>query len=137
MRVTPVPLNRNNGVTSNLSYVIAFTMVDVSTIQKMGRKIGAEFKPEAVVLFGSYAYGKPSADSDIDILVVVPQDRTDSHLAAQIRLALPSQYPIDVIVHSRRRLHERLKQNDVFFSEIMEKGRILYEAGDGGMDREG
>jgi len=112
-------------------------MVDVSTIQKMGSKIGAEFGPETVVLFGSYAYGEPSADSDIDLLVIVPQDQADSHLAAQIRLALPSRYPIDVIAQSQQRIHERLAQNDVFFSEIMNKGRILYEAGNRGMDSKG
>ena len=87
-------------------------------------------KPTRVVLFGSYAYGAPSEDSDIDLLVVMPREGDDAHLAADIRLALPSQYPIDVLVHSQRRLRERLRQKDGFLSEIMAKGRVLYEAAD-------
>jgi predicted nucleotidyltransferase len=105
-------------------------MVELSTIRDLGRKVGEMFKPTRVVLFGSYAYGVPSEDSDIDLLVVMPQEPDAAHLAADIRLALPSQYPIDVLVHSRRRLRERLRQEDGFLAEIMEKGHVLYEADD-------
>lgn len=94
----------------------------------MGRQVGEQFKPTRVVLFGSYAYGTPSEDSDIDLLVVMPRESDEPHMAASIRLALPSQYPIDVLVHSQRRLRERLRQKDGFLSEIMTKGRVLYEA---------
>ena len=94
----------------------------------MGRQVGEQFEPTRVVLFGSYAYGTPSEDSDIDLLVVMPREGDDPHLAANIRLALPSQYSIDVLVHSQRRLRERLRQKDGFLSEIMTKGRVLYEA---------
>jgi predicted nucleotidyltransferase len=46
--------------------------VPMSAIRRFARAVAARFQPEKIILFGSYAYGKPHADSDVDILVVMP-----------------------------------------------------------------
>ena len=43
-------------------------------IREFGRRLAREFKPRRIVLFGSYAYGNPRPDSDVDLLVVMPLD---------------------------------------------------------------
>ena len=49
-------------------------MIDEKKITDLGERIAREFQPERIILFGSYAYGKPRPDSDVDLLVVLPFD---------------------------------------------------------------
>ena len=103
-------------------------MIDRREIEAVVERLVAEFHPERVILFGSYAYGEPTPDSDIDLMVVMHHDGVAARKAADIRLVLPDNVPIDVIVRSPERLAERLRMNDVFMREIVEKGRVLYAA---------
>ena len=47
-------------------------LIPQAAIRRLVREIAERFQPEKIILFGSYAYGKPHADSDVDILVVMP-----------------------------------------------------------------
>lgn len=105
-------------------------MVKLRTIRQWANNVARAFKPEKIILFGSYAYGKPSKDSDIDLLVVMRHRGPAVKAASRIRLALPSDVPVDVIVRSPERLEKRLKMNDFFIREIVEKGQVLYAAAD-------
>jgi uncharacterized protein len=103
-------------------------MVNRRQIETFVKELVAQFQPERVILFGSYAYGKPTPDSDVDLMVVMPHDGAAARKAADIRLVLPYDVPFDLIVRSPKRLEERLKMNDVFMREIVEKGHVLYAA---------
>ena len=104
-------------------------MVSMKNICEWTRLIYAQFKPERIILFGSYAYGKPRDDSDVDLLVVLRHDGPAARKASEIRLVLPSNVPVDVIVRSPEKIRERLRMNDFFVREILEKGLVLYAAG--------
>jgi len=95
-------------------------------IRKWVNQLVSRFSPEKIILFGSYAYGQPTADSDVDLLVVMSHTGSDIRKASEIRMALPVTVPIDVIVRSPKKIQERLKMGDFFIQEIMEKGTILY-----------
>lgn len=89
------------------------------------------FHPERVILFGSYAYGSPTEDSDVDILVVMPLDgKKATHQEAEIALAVHGGFPMDLIVQSPERLKQRIESKDAFIREITEKGRVLYDSAD-------
>ena len=103
-------------------------MVDTHQIQGIGRTIAKQFNPRQIILFGSYAYGTPTEDSDVDLLVVMDHDEPSARKAAEIRLALPSNIPMDVIVRSPQRVKERLDMEDGFIGDICNRGRSLYEA---------
>ena len=75
-------------------------MVAMTRISNIGKTIARQFKPEQIVLFGSYAYGDPTSDSDIDLFVILSHEGLAAHKAAEIRLALPTDLSIDVIVRS-------------------------------------
>ena len=96
-------------------------------ISSIGKIIAAQFNPEQIVLFGSYAYGKPGIDSDIDLFVVLSHEGLAARKAAEIRLALPTDIPIDIIVRSPDKVKERLEMHDYFISEIIDKGHVIYE----------
>ena len=87
-----------------------------------------QFKPERIILFGSYAYGRPREDSDVDLLVVLRHEAVAARTASDIRMALPYDVSIDVIVRSPEMFRQRLKMKDCFMREIAEKGLVLYEA---------
>ncbi len=101
------------------------------TIQAITDQIVKAFQPELVILFGSHAYGKPHAWSDVDLLVVMDAPKGELETALEISKTLPPlPFSVDVIVRSRRVLEKRKKLGDWFLIDITEKGKILYERTD-------
>src|SRR5438876_1593579 len=103
-------------------------MVEMKRINDLASQIAREFSPERIILFGSYAYGQPSDDSDVDLLVVLPFKGKPARKAIEIRNRVNPKIPLDLIVRTPERLAERVANNDWFMREIVEKGRTLYEA---------
>ena len=94
------------------------------------------FRPDKIILFGSYAYGTPDADSDVDLLVVMPA-RNELDQAVRIRLAVDYQFPLDLIVRTPKNLAWRLAEGDSFLHEVLTRGKVLHEKTDAGMGAKG
>jgi predicted nucleotidyltransferase len=105
-------------------------------IRRYAPQVAEHFHPEKIILFGSYAYGTPHADSDVDILVVMPA-RNEIDQSIQIRWALPAPFPMDLLVRTPRKLQWRLKEGDWFLREIMGQGEVLYEKNHGRVGAQG
>ena len=103
-------------------------MMTQKQIKDFGRRLVREFQPRKVVLFGSYAYGTPSADSDVDILVVMPLNVSPVDKSVEMRLKLQPRFPLDLLVRTPAKIKERLAMGDDFIKDIFDKGRVLYEA---------
>ena len=112
-------------------------MVSPRTIRILSKRIALRFKPKRIVLFGSYAYGKPTEDSDVDLLVVMPFEGDGYEKAAEIRSTIEAGFPLDLLVRTPQDVRRRIRQEDFFLREVMEKGTILYEAVDTRMGRKG
>jgi predicted nucleotidyltransferase len=97
-------------------------------IRQFARQVAKQFNPQKIILFGSYAYGKPTEDSDVDILVVMSFRGRNPEKATEIWMATKPEFPIDIMVRKPAELEQRLKLGDFFFREITEKGIALYEA---------
>jgi predicted nucleotidyltransferase len=97
-------------------------------IQQVADDIARRFHPQQVILFGSCAYGTPTQDSDVDILVTMETQLPNVQQAVDIRKAIDFPFPTDLLVRTPQQLEERLAIGDVFFQEIMAKGVRLYEA---------
>src|SRR6185437_7966654 len=106
--------------------------VPTSVIRRFARDVAERFKVEKIVLFGSYAYGRPHEDSDVDILVVMPA-RNQLDEAARISQAICPPFPLDIIVRTPKNLRWRLAEGDSFLNEIMTRGKVLYEKAEGGV----
>jgi len=91
-----------------------------------------EESPEKVILFGSYAYGEPNKESDIDLLVIKdidPSKIRDYKLKLRLKLCeLTKKWniPVDIIVDNQQRIDQRIKEGDRFYEEILTKGNVLY-----------
>jgi uncharacterized protein len=92
--------------------------------------VAREFRPDRIVLFGSYARGTPHADSDVDVLVVMclPRGRRDVRQAAAIRERVRAPFPMDLIVRSPQQISRRLARGDGFVADVLRHGRLMYEA---------
>lgn len=103
--------------------------VPMKVIRAIAKHIVENFDPEKIILFGSHAYGKPTAWSDVDILVVMdtPQGR-EIEKSLEIRRSLPSlTFGLDVVVRSGKVIERRKKLGDWFLVDVTEKGKVLYE----------
>jgi len=105
-------------------------------IRRFARQVAERFEPERIILFGSHAYGTPHADSDVDILVVMPA-RNQHDQAVRIRRAVDAPFPMDLIVRTPKSLAWRLAGRESFHTEIITRGKVLYEKSDSGLDSQG
>jgi uncharacterized protein len=105
-------------------------MIRRRDIIKWCDNVAREFRPERIVLFGSYARGTATRDSDVDVLVVMRlgRGRRDVRQAAAIRDRIRATFPMDVIVRSPQQIARRLAQGDGFVSDVLRHGRLMYEA---------
>src|SRR5437899_1864483 len=78
-----------------------------AVIRRFAREVAERFQPDKIILFGSYGYGTPHEDSDVDILVVMPA-RDEISLSVRIRMAVRAPFPMDLIVRTPERLAKRI-----------------------------
>jgi len=103
-------------------------LVPIEDIKAFGRRLGREFHADCVVLFGSYAHGAPTIDSDVDLLVILPFEGKPVYKSVEMRLKLRPSFPVDLLVRTPEQVRERLEMGDCFMQEVLEKGKVLYEA---------
>ena len=105
-------------------------MVSPQEIQAVCDDIVREFAPLQIILFGSYAYGAPMEDSDVDLLVVMAIPESERRgKTVEIRQRIPRRFPMDLLVRSPAEIAYRVSHNDWFLREILEKGTVLYDSG--------
>jgi predicted nucleotidyltransferase len=129
----------DNEVTASKCYTVR--MVTRRQIDDLARRIAEEFRPERIILFGSYAHGNPTEDSDVDLLVVMKMRGDVVEKGAEIYVAVDkagaAPFSIDILVRTPKQIRERVAMNDFFMREITEHGRVIYEAADSGVGRKG
>lgn len=103
------------------------TKTTEQTIQEITQKIVKEFQPEKIILFGSWAWGKPGPDSDVDLFIVKDTENTRA-LAREIDGFLWGRtVPLDIIVYRPGSVKRGLDTGDFFVRDVVRKGKTLYE----------
>ena len=88
-----------------------------------------KYKPEKIILFGSYAWGKPKKDSDIDILIIKKTKKNHYKRIPEAKKYLHGiDHAFDILVMNPEEVKKRLSLGDFFIEEIIKKGKILYES---------
>jgi predicted nucleotidyltransferase len=103
-------------------------MISLNQIQAFSQQIAEKFQPERIILFGSYASGKPTEDSDVDLLVILPFEELPVQKAIAIRQQIKAPFPLDLMARTPQQIQQRLDMGDFFIQDIMRNGRVLYEA---------
>ncbi len=102
--------------------------IPMRAIRAVVKQIAEKFQPEKIILFGSYAYGRPRPESDVDLLVIMDTPLRERQQRLEISRALsPRPFPMDIIIRTPKQLEERLALGDPFLREITAQGRVIYE----------
>ena len=109
--------------------------IPMRVIRRYARAIADEFQPDKIILFGSYAYGTPHEDSDVDLLVIMPAYNQHSQ-AVRIRWRLAAPFPVDLLVRTPKEMAWRLAEGESFTTTIVSQGKVLYEKMHNGMGQE-
>ena len=110
--------------------------IPMRVIRRYAREVAARFQPDKIILFGSHAYGTPHADSDVDLLVIMPA-HNELDKAVKIRCEVEASFPMDLIVIKPKNVKWRLEEGDSFLTEIVSQGKVLYEKDDKGVGGQG
>jgi len=105
-------------------------MVDEQSIQYLCNRIVQEFQPDRIILFGSYAYGNPTPDSDVDILVVLPFEGKNFWKSLEILNRTNPRFPIDLLARNPEDTERRYREGDPLIREALDRGKVLYERHD-------
>lgn len=101
--------------------------ISKETITDIARKIAERFNPEKIILFGSYAWGKPDRDSDLDLFVIMESTERPIKRAASLRRVLKDRYvPMDILVRTPEELKHRIDIGDPFIKKILRDGQVIY-----------
>ena len=105
-------------------------LVQRTAIKALCEELGRKFKPERIVLFGSYAYGQPTPHSDVDLMVITPLKRGERPVqrAHQMRRGVDAPFALDLLVRTPQFIAERLEERDMFIEEVMAQGQVMYES---------
>lgn len=92
------------------------------------QRIVQTLHPQKIILFGSYVYGTPTPDSDVDLLVIMETSASPSERYLTVsRLLRPRPFPVDILVKTPSEIDIALKTGDFFVGEIVSQGRVVYE----------
>lgn len=98
-------------------------------ISEIVKKITKEYRPKKIILFGSYAHGRPTEDSDIDLFIIKDTDKTPIDRWMEVKKLLwdiEKDVPISPLVYTAKEVEDRLKIRDFFIREILKEGKVLY-----------
>lgn len=104
--------------------------IPLSAIRQFAGQIAERFHPDKIILFGSYAYGHPHNESDVDLLVIMPAYDVVAQ-AIRISGAFERRFSHSIIVRTPQQIVRGLKQNNWFLQEVMAKRKVLYDARNG------
>jgi len=97
-------------------------------IKQLANDIAKKHNPERIILFGSYAWGTPHKDSDVDLYIVKDTRDTRAYAREIDKSVFPRKFPLDIIVHTPNMVNDRINIKDMFVKDILDKGEVLYDS---------
>jgi predicted nucleotidyltransferase len=97
-------------------------------IRRLCKRIAEAYHPEKIILFGSHAYGKPTPESDVDLLIVMDFKGNPLEQTQRMRAELDLVTPMDLLVRTPKEVLWRLEDGDMFMLNIFCRGKVMYEA---------
>jgi len=110
-------------------------MIDIEELKPLIVERLKPLNPDKIILFGSYAYGTPNEDSDIDLYIVTNDDFMPKNWNEKMKIKLKfskalrdikQHYDIDMVTHTKKMYEKFLDLDSIFSREILTKGKVIY-----------
>jgi predicted nucleotidyltransferase len=111
----------------NVPPITQRTRIPQQAIDDVVQQIIENFRPQKIILFGSYAYGSPRAESDVDLLVIMDTPLKEVEQEIRICQIIEHHFGLDLLVRKPETVARRMQLGDPFLREIIQRGRVLYE----------
>lgn len=104
-------------------------------LKEITKKIVREFQPEKIILFGSYAWGKPGPDSDVDLFIIKKTKKNKHQRIDEVFDLIYNQkdfgkglfnIPVEPHIYTPEEIKKRISLGDFFIKEILEQGKVIY-----------
>ena len=103
-------------------------MIEKAKINEIVSKIALHFDPDKIILFGSYASGNATNDSDLDLLIIQETELPRHKRSFDIQKSLKgSMIPMDILVYTIKEFEEERNQKNSFLHSLIQNSEILYE----------
>jgi predicted nucleotidyltransferase len=102
-------------------------MGDERRIADLSEPIVREFQPERIILFDSYAYGQPGADSDVDLSVVLPFAGRGFRKSSEILNRVAPDFSVDLLARQPQDTARRYAEGDPLIREALDHAKVLCE----------
>lgn len=96
-------------------------------IRNVTRRIVEKYRPEKIILFGSFAWGRPTRDSDVDLFIIKKNKKSFLEEQRKVRRIINGEIAADILIHTPLEVKKRLNLGDFFYRDIISKGKYLYE----------
>ena len=98
-------------------------------LKEITEKIVKEFQPEKIIFFGSWVWGNPGPDSDVDLLIIKDSQKPRLERKRELySLLFPPGVAMDILVYTPEELEESINVNrNLFIEDVVRNGKILYE----------
>lgn len=105
------------------------TGVGEKKLEEITSRIIKEYQPERIILFGSFAWGEPNQDSDLDLFVIKKSEKSRMERERELSVLLsPHTVPIDILVYTPEEVEQSINEyQNLFVEDIVRNGRLLYE----------
>ena len=103
-------------------------LITPETINGVAKAIVENFHPEKIILFGSYASGTPTPESDLDFMVVMDSDQPRYRRSSPLRLLFrPTPCPMDIIVYTPEEVDKWNGTTNHIVTIAHKTGKVMYE----------
>ncbi|TSC62814.1 MAG: DNA polymerase beta domain-containing protein [Parcubacteria group bacterium Gr01-1014_48] len=107
--------------------LIHMTQLMEKAIKDIVKKIVAEYQPEKIILFGSYAWGTPHEWSDVDLFIEKKSEKNIFERMRDVdRILFGITTPVDALVYTPQQTEQRLRMGDPFLKKVFSLGKELY-----------
>ena len=103
-------------------------MIDEKSILELRDCIALEFQPQRIIMFGSCADGTQAEHSDLDLLIIMKYVGSGLRKAIEILNRINPKVAVDLVVKTPEEIQQRIRENDFFLSDVLRRGRVIYEA---------
>lgn len=96
-------------------------------IKSIADTIAKKYKPQKIILFGSFAYGKPNKASDIDMLIIKETTKKRIDRIKEVLFMTDNNVPFEPLIYTPKEIEDRISLKDYFIQTILNRGKVLYQ----------